>query len=513
MRRYRNFDVELFDHTQTGSQDVFRVRVADSDVGEQRISHADRVELPLEVRGVVARLRRRELRRAEMITLGGQLGSALLPDGVRRLWSAALARLGDDEGLRLRVRCDTYGLAELPWEYAHLMPPDLAGERPGPEGFLVLNRRISLVRYEPQEGPQVSLDAGVSPIRLVALLASPADPRFDPLDLGTERRSIEQAVGDLAAVRAEFVPDATADALLAALARPAQVFHFAGHGVFTGEMGARYGSQEGESAVVLAADGGDGVAGGARLFPASRLAMTLTGRGVRLAVLTACEAGQRDAATAWAGVVTALTRVGIPAVVGMQFRILDASAVAFSRAFYRALAAGQTIDGAVADGRLAVFDSGGDDERDWGAPVLYLRAEDGVLFPRVPDAVGAGVDRTPSGGANAGPDRTTTPAARDDGSGGAASSSHGQEGRADAVDRSALRKKIVGAFRTEDLDLLCSDIESALAADGITLQVNLDMVGGGSKAVQVLRLIEYLDNRGHLPYLVAAVREQRPGLV
>jgi len=61
--------------------------------------------------------------------------------------------------------------------------------------------------------------------------------------------------------------------------------------------------------------------------------------------------------------------------------------------------------------------------------------------------------------------------------------------------------------------VLCGDVEAALAAGGVSLQVNLDMVGGGSKAVQVLRLIEYLDHRGHLPYLVAAVREHRPGLV
>jgi len=361
-------------------------------------------------------------------------------------------------------------------------PHDLANERPGPEGFLALNRRVSVVRYESQEGPQVALGAGVSPIRLVAVLASPAgDERFGPLDVAAERRSIEQALGGVESVRAEFVPDATLDSLLGALAAPAQVFHFAGHGVFTGELGARYGSQQGESAVVLLEDDA-----GARLLPAARLAMTLTGRGVRLAVLTACETGQRDAANAWAGVATALTRAGIPAVVGMQFRIRDGNAVTFSRAFYRALAAGQSVDGAVSDGRLAVFASTGDDERDWGVPVLYLRAQEGVLFP----SAGAGAEGA--------------------GAGGAAARERPSEG---VVDKRGLRQALVGTFSADDLDLLCSDIESALAEDGITLQVNLDMVGGDTKPVQVLRLIEYLDNRGYLHYLVAAVREQRPGLI
>ncbi|MGM0386606.1 MAG: CHAT domain-containing protein, partial [Actinomycetota bacterium] len=394
---------------------------------------------------------------------------------MRHLWSAALARLDDDEGLRLRVWCDTYGLAELPWEYAHITPPDLAGERPGPEGFLVLNRRISLVRYEPREGTHTSLGTGVGVIRLVALLASPTDRRFAPLDLDAERRNISAAVSDLPGVRAEFVPDATADALLGALATPAQVFHFAGHGVFTGTPGARYGSQEGESAVVLVDDDG-----GARLVPAAQLAMMLAGRGVRLAVLTACDVGQRDAVNSWSGVVTALTRVGIPAVVGMQFPVRDAAAVAFSRAFYRSLAAGQSVDGAVVDGRLAVVARCGDASRDWGVPVLYLRPEDGVLFPR-----GDG-STTPATTSRVATPPPPPPPAPGLGRGGAASS--GGEGK--PVNKRALREAIVGSFTTEDLMLLCEDIEAALEADGITLQVNLDMVGGGSKAVQVLRLIE-----------------------
>lgn len=486
MQHYRNFDVELFGHALDATSEAFSVRVAASDVGEQRIAQASRVVLPLTVRDDVAALRRRQLSAAQIVALGERLGRALLPEGVRRLYAAAFARLGDDEGLRVRLRCDTYGLAELPWEYAHVTAPDLVGERPGPEGFLALNRRISLVRYESQEGTQVALDTAVSPIRMVALLAGPSDPQYAPLDLGAERRSIEQSVGDLPAVLVEFVPEATADGLLAALATSTHVFHFAGHGVFAGDLGARYGSQEGEAAVVLKAGNGNLAGGGGRLFPAAWLAMNLTGRGVRLAVLTACEAGQRDAVSAWAGVVTALTRAGIPAVVGMQFRIRDANAVAFSRAFYRALAAGEPIDSAVVDGRLAVFNRRDDDERDWGVPVLYLRADDGVLFP------------------------TPGPRASPPGQPAGVPVSRGEEG---AVDKRVLREKIVAGFTAEDLDVLCSDIEAALAADGIQLQVNRDMVGGASKPVQVLRLIEYLEHRGYLPYLVAAVRQQRPGLL
>jgi len=43
--------------------------------------------------------------------------------------------------------------------------------------------------------------------------------------------------------------------------------------------------------------------------------------------------------------------------------------------------------------------------------------------------------------------------------------------------------------------------------------VNLDMVGGEGKRTKVLNLIDYLDRRGRLPYLVSAVRQARPEII
>jgi hypothetical protein len=67
----------------------------------------------------------------------------------------------------------------------------------------------------------------------------------------------------------------------------------------------------------------------------------------------------------------------------MQFSIRDDLAAAFMGTFYQVLAAGRTIDEAVARGRAAirlkaVGENG--DVPDWGVPVLYLRAEGGRLF-------------------------------------------------------------------------------------------------------------------------------------
>ena len=68
-------------------------------------------------------------------------------------------------------------------------------------------------------------------------------------------------------------------------------------------------------------------------------------------------------------------------------------------------------------------------------------------------------------------------------------------------------------FNAGELELLCADIEERLAENGVQLQVSLDMVGGSMLANKVLNLIEYLDTRGHLHYLVDAAREMKPGVV
>ncbi len=44
-------------------------------------------------------------------------------------------------------------------------------------------------------------------------------------------------------------------------------------------------------------------------------------------------------------------------------------------------------------------------------------------------------------------------------------------------------------------------------------QVDPEIVGGSGKPAQVLNLIQYLDRRGYLDYLVKAVRRARPGII
>jgi len=535
---YQKLDLEAFDYHRTeDGVERFRVRVTGSPAGEQKHAHAEEVTIPPDLRKRLRRLEKRTLDLLGMIALGEDLAGLLFPPRARELLMLSRAGLDDDEGLRIRLKVHTYALADLPWEYVYIPRPDTPPDQKGLDGFLVLDRRVSLVRYEVMGQRLVSLDpVGAGPLRLVVLLADPDTPGYPHLDLDVERQNIEQALEEVPEISAEFYPDATVETLEDALTREAHVFHFSGHGQFEGDLGVAFGSVEGEGSVVLVGDDG-----GPFPFPAEKLAQNLRGRGVRLAVLGACEVGHRDQVNAWTGVVPALTRAGIPAVVGMQYTVQDGNAIAFSRRFYRALAAGQSIDAAVTDGRLAIYNRGSKDERDWGVPVLYLRAEEGVLFP-VPRPSGPAeprdVEPEPATVYHVEQKIAGLSAVRPVAGGKVVGVEIGQPAvsprsrarreleeqleefarpvsppPAGDVDKRALREVMVQTFGLEDLEVLCVDVEEALKDAGLPLQVNLEIVGGGGKRAKVLNLIQYLDRRGYLGYLVDAVRQHRPGLI
>jgi hypothetical protein len=391
--KYHDLDLEAFDYERTdGDAEQFRVRVADSDAGQQRLEEAPTVTLPSGLRLQLQYLEQRSLSLTALIKLGVMLADALFPLTVRTLVERNRERLEDDEGLRIRLRLDDYALADLPWEYAYLPQPGTPADYRGQDGFLALDRRISLVRYELLGQAVGSLDpVSAGPLRMAVLMANPRLPGLPELNLAAEEQRITQALGELTGLRPQFYRNATLDMLQDALVRETHVLHFAGHGTFDLTLAGASGGMAGKGYLLFVDEGGE-----AFYLPAEKLAANLRGRGVRLAVLGACLSSRRDNVNPWTGIAPALTRAGIPAVIGMQYTIDDTNAIAFSKRLYRALVAGQPIDAAVNDGRLAIFNQGSDGDPDWGAPVLYLRAREGVLFPQVavatpsPSGIGAG---------------------------------------------------------------------------------------------------------------------------
>jgi len=100
---------------------------------------------------------------------------------------------------------------------------------------------------------------------------------------------------------------------------------------------------------------------------------------LRLAVLNSCEGAKGSDTNIFSSTASILMRRGVPAVVAMQYEITDRAAIEFSQVFYEDIAHGLAVDTAVTEARKAISMSLGS-SLEWGTPVLYMRAPDGVLF-------------------------------------------------------------------------------------------------------------------------------------
>jgi len=375
-------DLEAYDYSDADGAEHFRVRVARSPMGEQRLREAEEVKVPDGLRRQASQLGERVLDLQSMIAFGEQLTALLFPPlALKFLRGSYDYCRSRREKLRIRLILDNYKLADLPWEYIYLQESNTSTAERGKEGFLALDARVSLTRYEELAQPHYSFDlTDAKTLRLVALLTNSQNEI--PLDLAAEEQNIRQAIKGIENIQSEFHTGVTVETLQSVLWEDTDILHFAGHGrfkfagtgTFSMDVGVSHEGEEGEGYLMLSDTP----------FSASDLALNVAGRGTRLAVLNACEGSRRDGVNAWTGIAPVLIREGVPAVVGMQYKIRDLNSTAFSRAFYSTLAAGHSVDDAVTNGRRAISSrSGGDpNERDWGAPVLYLRAEDGLLFPK-----------------------------------------------------------------------------------------------------------------------------------
>jgi hypothetical protein len=133
------------------------------------------------------------------------------------------------------------------------------------------------------------------------------------------------------------------------------------------------------------------------------------------------------------------------------------------------------------------------DEADRQGQVVQVIEVATQEFPRNPDLQAA---------AGAYRNRAAEPNGGDDGAG---------RGRTSPPDKVTLRDFMVKRFEQADLMVLCADLEEKLKdRPPKNTQINLEVVGGGSRPIQVLNLIRFMDNRGWYDELVAAVCAMRP---
>jgi hypothetical protein len=304
------------------------------------------------------------------LEVGTELYQSVFQGQVRSLLDKSRGQLeiSPNRGLRLKIKIDpsdedTGALADLPWELL------CDGET---EDFFALSRQTSLVRYldVPRSSQPIPFTA---PLRILAVGASPRD--LPPLNLDEEIRHLENLNQSSAGVVAvEVLQHASAGAVRQALAGDTfNVLHFMGHGAFDRASGEGMLAFEGTSGLV------DLVSGKAFSTKLRDL------RSLGVVMLNACNTARahQTGANPFRGVATALVFGGVPAVVAMQRPISDRAAIAFSTAFYRHLAIGDSIDEALTEGRQAIH-SAKPEEFEWATPVLFLRMPEGDVFVAKP---------------------------------------------------------------------------------------------------------------------------------
>jgi CHAT domain-containing protein len=182
------------------------------------------------------------------------------------------------------------------------------------------------------------------------MIAAPAN--LPALDSKGEQQRMEKALEPLkqrGLVQLTWLTGQTWQAVQQAMRQgPWHIFHFIGHGSFD--------SLADEGVIAFADE-----AGQAQLLRATQLGTLLADqRPLRLVVLNACQGAEGSRQDVFSSTASILVRSGLPAVLAMQYSITDTAALAFSRAFYEALADSLPVDAVVSEARKAVSLGGGD---------------------------------------------------------------------------------------------------------------------------------------------------------
>jgi hypothetical protein len=407
------------------------------------------------------------------IATGRKLSAALLPRPVQALLSRSLVLIGPGSGLRLRL-CLDETLVNLPWEY--LYRPDA----PTPDsvaGFLVLDPRISIVRGAPTTTQ--TLEASEKSQRLIFAGMIEGGERRDRQRVREEFQRISKSlepIGHL--LSAEFVTGG-GDQIETALQQPAAIFHFSGY----------TSAENGKGFLVREVDVPP-QPDYPRLY-SETISDLLTKSGTQLAFFNA------NNSCKWV-FTEPFVRAGMPAIIGMQEATSVDTSIVFAEQLYASLARGLSLDEAVTWARLRLLQAPLSNHYEWGQFVVYMPTAAPILLPRPkrPEVLQYQEEALQQR------QRTVAVAIETMGQ---------QPGGQPPVNKRRLRAAMFGAFDKEELDTLCADVEQNLADDGIKLQVSLDAVGKDvGLENKVLQLIEYLDRRSCLPYLVSEVRQVRP---
>ena len=360
---YFNFDLVIEE-----AGELYRARVVDSPVGtasalfEQPLSELELENFILRL-GITRQGSRQPYDTLEMQTVkqcGESLFTAVFAGDVYTCFTLSWEHARQQGlGLRIRLQINVPEFHDYPWEYLYNFRA---------KQFLSLSNDTPVVRYRVLPFPELPLSVK-PPLKILVMISSPEG--FPPLNVEEEWDKLKNALEPLIKQRLvvlERLKKPTLTELQHALRRNEfHIFHFIGHGKFVARK---------QDGVILLEEEEDGRG---RPVSGQYLGILLHDhQSLRLVVLNACEGARTSRDDPYAGVAQALVQQGIPAVIAMQFAIWEKSAITFAHEFYRSIADGFPVDAAVSEGRKAIFTDG--NEVEWGTPVLFMNAPDGMIF-------------------------------------------------------------------------------------------------------------------------------------
>lgn len=307
----------------------------------------------------------------ELASLGSDLGRALLPPSLRRFLQSEIraARLAESP-IRLILRGKTETVARVPWEALCL-----SAESPVDpiDGSLASQPDLAIIRQGGQQPPSLA-EASLREARLLIVTSDPNSSRYRRLAwVEAEAQAIQSATARTKSITVRRLVNPTPERLRDTVAefRP-HIFHFSGHAES---------NLDGANLVLCQGNGT------AALSNIAEVGKWLFDAGCQIAVLAACETdGQPDSAA------SQFWRIGLPAVVAMQFAARDVSLPTFSRALYGALADGAGLDRAMAEARLAIGGPAGSEM----LPTLWCGEPFAIAAPQISNRFGA-LTNLPSG--------------------------------------------------------------------------------------------------------------------
>jgi tetratricopeptide (TPR) repeat protein len=272
-------------------------------------------------------------------------------------------------------------LLALPWELLH-----------DGDSFLFQGARPTRVRRRLTNTKVFDVPVVATPIRVLLITARPVDDACGFLDHRSSALPLVDAAEALAGLlRLQLLNPPTLPALDEELQRasragePYHVVHFDGHGVYDRRVGLGGLCFE-DPADVSKLEGRRH-----QTVLSNKLAPLLMHHRIPLVFLEACQTAQAEDSSE--SIASELLQQGVASVVAMSHSVLVETARRFVDAFYRALAQGERVGGAMLAGQRAlhndtfrgqVFGAGELRLADWFVPVLYQEKDDPQLFRSAP---------------------------------------------------------------------------------------------------------------------------------